>query len=244
MASLGNLVAGVAHEINNPIGAFNSAADTLKRCVERVKEIVNQSGSTEEIRENSQYQRAVQLLNDTTDNAVVAGGRVTRIVESLRNFAHLDEADFQQADLHESLDSLVTLKEHDLGERISVAKSYGVLPLVTCYASELNQVFMNIFSNAVESIEESGEITIRTERRNEEVAISIGDTGSGIPEQDKDRIFDPGFTTKGVGVGVGLGLSTAYRIVQKHGGRIDVESQEGKGSTFVVTVPIVARGSE
>ena len=184
MASLGNLVAGVAHEINNPMGAFNSAADTLKRCIERVTEIVDGSRSSDEIRKNRQYQRAVQLLIVITDNAVIAGGRVTRIVESLKKFAHLDEADYQQADLHESLDSIITLKEHELGDRISIRKSYGDIPLVACYASELNQVFMNVFNNAVESIEDRGEITISTVLGKGEVTLSMTDTGKGIPKDN------------------------------------------------------------
>lgn len=224
------------------MGAFNSAADTLKRCIERVTEIVDGSRSIDEIRKSRQYQRAVKLLYVITDNAVIAGGRVTRIVESLKKFAHLDEADYQQADLHESLDSIIMLKEHELGDRISIRKSYGDIPLVACYASELNQVFMNVFNNAVESIEDRGEITISTVLADDEVTLSMTDTGKGIPKDNLSRIFDPGFTTKGVGVGVGLGLSTAYRIVQKHGGRIDVNTTEGKGSTFALSIPIRAKG--
>ena len=214
----------------------------LKRCIERVTQIVVQSETGNEIQENVQYQRAVQLMNDTTDNAVVAGSRVTRIVESLKHFAHLDEADYQQTDLHAALDSAVTLREHNLGDRIAVVRPYGDLPLVTCYAAELNQVFMNLFSNAVDSIEREGEITIRTERDGEEVIVSVTDTGEGIPPENLDRIFDPGFTTRGVGVG--LGLSTVYRIVQKHGGRIDVKSRVNEGSTFTIQIPIVAQGAD
>ena len=242
MASLGNLVAGVAHEVNTPIGAFNSAADTLKRCIERISRAVNSATTAEDVRKDRQYQRAMKVLSETTDTAVVAGKRVTTIVDSLRHFAHLDEAEYQQVDLHASLDSIVTLKAHDLTDRISITKNYGDIPSVTCYASELNQVFMNIFTNAIEAIEGSGGIEIETGCTHDQVVVSFSDTGSGIKPGDLGHIFDPGFTTKGVGVGVGLGLATAYRIIQKHGGRINVASEEGKGSTFSVQIPLVVEG--
>jgi signal transduction histidine kinase/ligand-binding sensor domain-containing protein len=238
MASLGNLVAGVAHEVNNPMGAFGSAADTLRRCIDRVGSLIGRASTVDEIRENQQYQRAISLMSDTTDTAVAAGERVTTIVDSLRRFAHLDEAEYQQINLHESLDSIITLKAHDVENRVAINRNYGDIPPVTCYAGELNQALMNVFVNAIESLEgESGTITFTTSEDNGHVVISVADTGRGIAPEDKGRIFDPGFTTKGVGVGVGLGLSTAFRIIQKHDGRIDVESNAGQGSTFHIRIP-------
>jgi signal transduction histidine kinase len=168
---------------------------------------------------------------------LTAGERITRIVKTLRNFARLDESDVQEADLHEGLDSTLTLLQHELRDRISVIREYGEISLIRCYPNELNQVFMNLLVNAVQAIEGEGTIGIETFVDGEQVGVSISDTGAGIPEDDVDRIFDPGFTTKGVGVGTGLGLSISYNIVQKHKGEIQVKSEEGKGSTFTVRIP-------
>ncbi|MDA0745432.1 MAG: ATP-binding protein [bacterium] len=237
MASLGSLVAGVAHEINNPIGAVKSASDVSRRCIERIQSILSSDRPTQNIREDAQFLKALDLLQANNRITVTGSDRIATIVRSLRNFARLDEAQFQEANLHEGLDSTLTLIEHELKNRITVIRTYGDLPLVPCYPNELNQVFMNLLLNAAHAIESQGEIHIETSASLKTAILKISDTGKGIPPKNLSRIFDPGFTTKGVGVGTGLGLSISYNIVQKHRGELHVESQVGKGTTFTITLP-------
>jgi signal transduction histidine kinase len=240
MASLGNLVAGVAHEVNSPVGAVNSAADVSSRCISRMNSVLEESPLCEEVAENRPFQQAMTLLKENTRLIVTAGERIATIVKSLRNFARLDEAEFQSADLHEGLDSTLTLVHHELKNRAEVIRDYGEIPLVECFPNQLNQVFMNLLVNAAQAIEGKGTVTIRTSADAEKVYVEIADTGKGISSEHLGRIFDPGFTTKGVGVGVGLGLSISYNIVQKHHGEIDVESEPGKGTSFTLSLPILA----
>lgn len=239
MASLGNLVAGVAHEINNPVGAVSSAADTSGRSLEIVRRLLSEGKSVEDLRENKRFQTALDILQDNNAITVTASQRITEIVKSLKNFARLDESEFQEADLHEGLDSTLTLLHHEIKNRIEVVKDYGDdVPRVQCYPNQLNQVFMNLLSNSSQAIGESGVITVRTRRDGDNVTVDIIDTGRGIDEEHLPHIFDPGFTTKGVGVGTGLGLSISYNIVRKHNGSIEARSVRGKGTTMSIRLPI------
>jgi signal transduction histidine kinase len=156
----------------------------------------------------------------------------------LRNFARLDEAEVRQTNLHECLESTLTLVHHELKNRISVRKEFGDIPLVPCHASQISQVFMNLLVNASHAIQGSGEVTIRTCCDGPWVKIQVSDTGSGIAPENLPRIFDAGFTTKGAGVGTGLGLAICQKIIQDHNGSIAVESKVGKGTTFTVCLPI------
>jgi len=241
MASLGNLVAGVAHEINNPIGAVKSSADTAARSIELVCRTLQEGTNLDEIKGNKRFLTAIEILKSNNEITVTASERIAAIVRSLKNFARLDEAEFQEADLHEGLDSTLTLLHHVLKGKIAVVKRYSELPPVQCYPNQLNQVFMNVLSNAEQAIEGEGTITIATERRGDDVAVKISDDGAGIPDAELKHVFDPGFTTKGVGVGTGLGLSISYNIVQKHHGKIDAQSEPGKGTTITITIPITQR---
>ena len=144
----------------------------------------------------------------------------------------------KKVDIHEGLENTLTLVHHDIKNRITVARNFGDVPPIVCYPSRLNQVFLNLLVNASQAIKGEGEITVSTSVEDGEVRVAISDSGAGIPEQTLGKIFDPGFTTKGVGVGTGLGLSICYQIVQDHRGRIDVESREGEGTTFTVTLPM------
>lgn len=240
MASLGSLVAGVAHEVNNPIGAVASAADVTRRCIEIIKEALSRHQNLDDLRNDTQFQKALRLLDENNKVTNMASDRVSRIVRSLKNFARLDEAELQDADIHEGLDSTLTLIHHEIKNRIVVEKDYGDLPLVKCFPNQLNQVFMNILMNAAQAIEKDGTIWIRTDRENQSAVIEIRDSGKGIAPEKLDKVFDPGFTTKGVGVGTGLGLSISYNIIAKHGGHITVASQPGAGSTFRIMLPIKA----
>jgi signal transduction histidine kinase len=238
MASLGNLVAGVAHEINNPVGAVKSAADTTSRSIDILHRALEESPDLEHLKRNRQFHTAVEVLKNNNDVSVTASDRIAEIVRSLKNFARLDEAEFQSADVHVGLDSTLTLLHHRLRNRVEIQKRYGRLPKIQCYPNQLNQVFMNILSNAEQAIADSGTVTISTESAGDHVVVRFTDTGRGIPEHELDQIFDPGFTTKGVGVGTGLGMSISYNIVQKHGGEISVESRPGQGTTVTVTLPV------
>ena len=243
MASLGKLVAGVAHEINNPIGAVNSSVDNADRCIDKILDVLGKGETGEAVRGKGQLAQMVKVLKDNARNALTAGERIAQVVKSLKAFARLDEAEYQNVDLHEGLDSTLTLQQHELKDRIHIVRTYGEIPEIDCYAGELNQVFMNLLVNAIQAIEGEGTIRIETSADSEYVYVKISDTGKGILPENMDQIFDPGFTTRGSGVGTGLGLSTSYNIVQKHEGEIEVESEVGKGSAFTVRIPMVYRES-
>ncbi len=238
MAALGKLVAGVAHEMNTPIGTINSNADTLARSLTVVRGIVSDASCPEPIRENKRLQQVLGLLEDIARINKLACERIVSIVGSLRNFARLDEADLQIANLHLGLDSTLTLVHHEIKNRIEVIREYGDIPPMRCHPNQINQVFMNLLVNASQAIPDKGQIRIRTLRDGDKVKVRISDSGVGIPPEHLPKIFDPGFTTKGVGVGTGLGLSICFKIAQDHGGGIEVESEVGRGSTFTIWLPI------
>jgi two-component system NtrC family sensor kinase len=234
MASLGNLVAGVAHEINTPVGSINSNGDVMVRALTKIREILAAPSGTQD---NQQLEQTLDILEDIGKVNQTACERIVKIVRSLRSFARLDEAERKKVDLHEGLESTLTLVNHELKNRIDVVRDYGELPAIECYPNQLNQVFMNILVNASQAIKGNGTITIRTRAEGETVTLAFSDTGAGIGPEHLAKVFDPGFTTKGVGVGTGLGLAICYKIVKEHGGRIDVESERGRGTTFTVTLP-------
>ena len=236
MASLGLLVAGLAHEINTPLGAIHSNNDTITRSLDKIRQLLEGedflSGE-----HKKRVEQLVEILRDVCENTTLATERLISIVGSLKNFARIDEADFKKADIHEGIDSTLTIVQHQLKGRIQVEKQYGNLPPVECHPNRLNQVFMNLLINAAQAIPDSGTITIRTARKGDSVTIAISDTGTGIDPEDRPKIFDPGFTTKGVGVGTGLGLSICYKIIEEHNGKIGVES-DNQGTTFTITLPV------
>ncbi|MCG8608667.1 ATP-binding protein [bacterium] len=233
MASLGMLVAGVAHEINTPIGAINSNTDTIKSAVEKLREKFTSSQG-----DDKQLTKTLDMLQSVSRISKTACERMARIVRNLRNFARLDEEEHKSVDLHEGIDSTLSLIDHLRGKDIEIKKEYGELPKLRCYASQINQVFMNLLVNACQAIEGKGRITIRTYYTNGDIHIQFQDTGKGIPKHCLEKIFDPGFTTKGVGVGTGLGLSISYKIVEEHNGRIDVDSHVGTGTTVTLSLPV------
>ncbi len=238
MAALGRLVAGIAHEMNTPIGTINSNADTLARSLEIIRKIATDPETPQSVRENRRLKQVLGVLDDISAINKLACERIVGIVGSLRNFARLDQADLQIANLHDGLDSTLTLVHHELKNRVQVIKEYGDIPPVRCHPNQINQVFMNLLVNASQAISGPGEIRIATSQVDNMVHVQISDTGGGIPKENLDRIFDPGFTTKGVGVGTGLGLAITFKIVQDHKGSIDATSVVGEGSTFTVKLPI------
>jgi signal transduction histidine kinase len=238
MAALGQLVAGVAHEINTPLGALKSNNDLLIRALAKLKNVVEAPETPSEIREDPGLMKVMSSIEDLNSINKCAMERIVTIVRSLRKFARLDKAEEDQVDLHEGLESTLTLVHHELKNRIEVHKNFGDLPPVKCFPNQINQVFMNILVNASQAIAEKGDIYVDTYTRSGNAVVEIRDTGKGIPNDQLERIFDPGFTTKGVGVGTGLGLSIVHQIVADHNGSIEVSSEVGKGTTFRIILPI------
>jgi len=252
MASIGQLAAGVAHEINNPIGYVNSNLGTLRTYIEqllRVLDAFQQAGDVcdadarmrikalmEEVEMDYLKQDIIDLLRESGEGIQ----RVKQIVQDLKDFSHVDEAEWQLADLHQGLDSTLNVVHNEIKYKADVVKEYGELPRVECLPHQINQVFMNLLVNAAHAMEEGkrGLITVRSGVAGDGVWMEFADNGKGIPPENLTRIFDPFFTTKPVGKGTGLGLSLAYGIMEKHHGRIEVESEVGKGTTFRLYLPV------
>jgi len=237
MASLGMLVAGIAHEINTPLGSIGSMHNTLMRATDKLKDVLEAACSTESPH-HERMDKIIKIIDEA--NRVIQDGteRVTTIVRRLRSFARLDQAELDEAaDIHEGIEDTLTLIHHEIKHNITVHRRFGKIPLISCRLSQLNQVFVNILINAKQAIKDKGEITIETKADSKFIKIRISDNGIGIPKDKLEHIFDPGFTTKGVGVGTGLGLSIVYQIIHEHHGEISVKSKPGKGSTFTILLP-------
>ena len=232
MATLGSLLAGVAHEINTPVGSIHANADVMLRALERLR------NALEPIDAGSEIARLLDLLEGAARVNKTASERIVTMVRSLRNMTRLDDSERKEASLVEGLESTLTLIGHELENRIDVVRDYGDLPDVCCYASRLNQVFLNLFVNAAHAMEGRGTLTVRTWREGATVKVSISDTGHGIRPEHLARLFEPGFTTKARGVGTGLGLAISKQIASEHGGRIEVRSEVGRGTTFTITLPV------
>jgi signal transduction histidine kinase len=229
LAALGLLVAGIAHEINTPMGAIASTHDTIFRAIGKLDaEVASASPKAKQL---------LTMLGDTSRLLNDATGRVTSIVRRLKSFARLDEAELKEADINVGIEDTLALAAHEL-KGVRVVKDLKPLPSVTCFPGRLNQVFLNVLVNARQAVAPDGEIHVSSRREGETVHVAIADNGCGIAKADLARVFDPGFTTKGVGVGTGLGLSISFRIVQEHKGSIHAESELGKGSVFTLRLPV------
>ena len=219
MASLGQLVAGVAHEINTPVASIKSNNGIVAKLL----------GSIEDT-------DLKEMLTDINEIDKEAVNRISNIVTSLKKFVRLDEAELQEADINKELDLTLELIRHETKNRINVVKNYGKIPTIKCFPNMLNQVFTNILVNACQAIDGQGTITITTEYKKKKLVVKIKDTGKGIPQNQLSKIFSAGFTTKGIGVGTGLGLAICSKIIEKHKGEITVTSEVGKGSEFTITI--------
>ncbi|MBU0730954.1 MAG: response regulator [Proteobacteria bacterium] len=249
LASLGQLAAGVAHEINNPIGFVMSNLGTLGKYFHKITEfleaqsaIISDSPSAEEIKQLRKKLKLDFILKDIDDlvNESLEGtNRIKEIVQNLKNFSRVDEAETQKKDINECIENTLQVIWNELKYKTEVKKDFSELPQTICHPSQLNQVFMNILVNAAQAIEVKGEISIRTSHEDGWIKVVIADNGSGIPEEKLDRIFDPFFTTKKVGEGTGLGLSISHDIIQKHHGEISVTSNVGEGTAFTIKIPVV-----
>jgi signal transduction histidine kinase len=238
MAALGNLVAGITHEINTPIGTINSATDIFNRGITKIIRILESDDGAENINNNKILKETIHILQQNIQNNVAATDRIVRVLESVKNFTRLDEAKLQKADIHKGIDSTLILIEHELKDRIKLIKDYGSIPEVLCYPGELNQMFMNLLVNAVQAIKAEGTITINTSLEDRHIKIRISDTGVGIAPEKLNHLFEPGFTSKQSRIQMRTGLYTSYNIVHKHQGEIHVYSEVGKGTTFTIVLPV------
>ncbi len=281
MASIGQLAAGVAHEINNPMGFIYSNLGMLRKYLNKLTEFITaqseafeaitkesannvssdvipacresflnkdtgQAGMTEKdaidkvknLRKKLKLDYVLEDLEQLIGESLDGADRVKKIVQNLKSFSRVDEAECKLTDINECLESTLNIVWNELKYKATVVKEYGELPQAKCFPQQLNQVFMNLLINAVHAIEKQGEIKMKTWNGDGSVNISISDTGCGIPEAEISRIFEPFFTTKPVGLGTGLGLSITYDIVKKHNGEITVDSEVGKGTTFTIKIPV------
>jgi signal transduction histidine kinase len=266
MSSLGQMVAGIAHEINNPVNFIYANIEHASNYIESIINLLNiyqqeypcPSATIEKYKQDNDFDFVIQDLPRILDSMMVGSERIRKIILSLRNFSRLDESAIKSVDIHEGIDSTLMILETRFQEKLGyssnvIIKKYGDIPLVQCYASQMNQVFMNIISNAIDVLKQRQENLSTTELKNNPsqiiirtkiinnnwVQVSIKDNGMGINPEIKQRIFDPFFTTKPVGEGTGLGLSISYQIVvEKHGGVLDCISAPGKGTEFIIEIPI------
>jgi two-component system NtrC family sensor kinase len=252
MASIGQLAAGVAHEINNPMGFISSNLNTLGKYVDRLKEFIAVQSELIEATANSEAVEALRskrkalkldyILEDGSElirESLEGAERVRTIVQNLKSFSRVDQAEFKHADINECITSTINIVWNELKYKAKLTRELGELPLTKCYPQQLNQVIMNLLVNASQAIEEQGDITVRTWHEDGSIFASVTDSGCGMAPDVVKRIFEPFFTTKEVGKGTGLGLSITYDIVKNHNGDIAVESEPGKGTTFTVRIPIV-----
>ena len=263
MASIGQLAAGVAHEINNPVGFVMSNLNSLRKYTEKLLAFIRSQGEAltaitglslerqQALREELAAGRkslkidyiaddALNLIDESLDGA----NRVKNIVQNLKNFSRVDESGNKATYLNKAIESTLQIVWNELKYKATVTRDYGEIPLTVCNAGELNQVFTNLLINAGQAIREKGEITIRTWAEGESICLAFADTGCGMPPEISQRIFEPFFTTKEVGKGTGLGLSITYDIIKKHQGEIEVTSEVGKGTTFTVRIPVKSEPDE
>jgi len=257
MASIGQLAAGVAHEINNPVGFVMSNLRTLTEYVNVIKQVFDEydhlgaaarRGDTtamadilervDGIRKEEDLINILEDVDPLLSESIAGTDRVKEIVQSLKSFARLDEGRIKEVNINECIDTTLKVIWNELKYKCQVHKKYGDIPSIQCYPGQINQVFMNLVHNAVQAIPERGDITIETSTVASYLVIRISDTGMGILPENLPKLFDPFFTTKEVGKGTGLGLSISHGIIEKHNGTIEMESEIGKGTTFIIQLPL------
>ena len=255
MSSLGQMVAGVAHEINNPVSFIHGNLVHIDRYVKDLLELLAlyQKQSPQNTPEIEEFIEEIDLefvrsdLPDILKSMWIGSDRIKEIVLSLRNFSRLDEAEMKDANLHAGIDNTLIILGTRLKQGVETIKNYGDLPQIFCYPAQLNQVFMNLIANALDAMfeakTENKQLTITTEKiPGDRICVKIRDNGPGIPDNLKEKLFDPFFTTKPIGKGTGLGLTICYQIIEKHKGTIEVKSQPGEGTEFAIALPIHSMG--
>ena len=253
MASLGVLSAGIAHEINNPINFVYAGINSLLRDFQDIEPIINEVSKInpdtpdlkeklnriQKLKEDNYFEEAITAMPNIINDIKIGADRTAEIVQGLKSFSRTDKAELQIFNIHEGIDTSLLLLKNKYKNHIEIIKDYDDdVPLIKCYPGKLNQAFLNIISNAIDSIGNSGKIEINTKKKGNEIQISIKDDGSGMSKEISDKIFDPFYTTKDVGKGTGLGLSITYGIISEHDGKIIVTSEPGKGSEFLIKLPL------
>ncbi len=256
MASIGQLAAGVAHEINNPMGFIGSNLRSLGKYVGKLsayigtlEELIKKDApqlwqQLEPVRKKAKIDYLVEDSEDLIEESLDGAERVRKIVLNLKSFSHVDAAEEQLADINKCLEDTINIAWNEIKYKATLERRFGEVPKILCNPQELNQVFMNILVNAAQAIEKEGQIIVTTGVEREMLKIEISDNGSGIPAEIRDQIFEPFFTTKEVGKGTGLGMSISYEIIQKHGGEIQLESEVGRGTRFTIKLPLELSAAE
>ena len=252
MASIGQLAAGVAHELNNPMSFISSNLGTLNKYANRLidfigvqSEEIKSLKNAASVRKVNKKRKELKLdeiigdINVMIKESLDGAERVRNIVYELNCFSRMDEEEYKNADINECIESAITIVWNELKYRSTLEKDYGKLPRIKCYPRQINQIFVNLLINAVQSIAKQGTIRIKTWHEDGSVWMEVSDTGRGMPRENLVKIFEPFFTTKDAGKGTGLGLSITYEIVQRHKGEITVKSKLGKGTTFTIRIPVV-----
>ena len=255
MASIGQLAAGVAHEINNPIGFITSNLNSLGKYLSRMSDFIHlqrralaspgDASLREEVRQKEKSLKMSFILDDSMkiiEESLDGSERVQKIVQSLKSFSRSDDGKRAPADINECFESAVNIVWNEIKYKAALKRELGLLPQTLCYPNQLNQVFMNFLINAVQAIENQGTISVRTWHEDGSIWVSVSDTGCGIPPEVVSRVFEPFFTTKEVGKGTGLGLSISYDVIKRHDGDIWVESTPGHGTTFTIRIPVIEAG--
>ncbi len=250
MASIGQLAAGVAHEINNPMGFITSNLQTLGKYIDRLnlfideqKLVLNENVAADELQRLQKHQKRLKvdyILSDgreLIEESLDGAERVKKIVQNLKSFSRVDQAEMAEVSLNDCLESTINIAWNELKYKSEIEKDFGELAPILCHPQQLNQVFLNILVNAAQAIENQGLVSISTRQDEKNQYVSIRDDGSGIPAEIQKKIFEPFFTTKDVGEGTGLGMSISYDIIRSHGGRIDLKSEIGVGTIFTIVLP-------
>ncbi|TBW49231.1 hypothetical protein EZI54_20000 [Marinobacter halodurans] len=243
LAAIGQLAAGVAHEINNPVGYVQSNIQTLGKYLNdllKVTDAVGTEASVDKlrrIRDSVDYDFLRSDLEDLLQESMEGLDRIRKIIASLKDFSHTEEEAFRPADLQHGIETTLNVVNNELKYKADVVREFTEVPPVECIISQINQVVMNLLVNAAHAIDSFGRIVIRTGHADGEVWFEVEDNGSGIPPENLDKLFEPFYTTKPVGKGTGLGLALSRSIVEKHSGRIEVDSEPGKGTRFRVWLP-------
>ena len=238
LAAIGRLAAGIAHEINSPLGVITSNSDTLYRTVRRLEERLRTLPGGEKVGELLGMQQWSEAVQEVDQASQAASARMKSIVNALKNFVALDQAERKAIDVNEALEATLTLLQHQMGNRIRVVKQYGSVPPLTCSPGRMHQVFMNILSNALQAIEGEGEVRVRTEQQAGQLIVTIEDSGRGMAPDQFAQVFEPGFSRKEGRVGAGLGLAITRQIVQEHQGEIRIESEVGTGTRVILSLPV------
>lgn len=253
MASLGVLMAGIAHEINNPVNFVYAGVNSIMKDFDDIKAVVEKIATLEiqhpnnnvieeisNLKKEHEFELAYKGISETLSDIKMGATRISEIIAGLNRFSRLETENWKKSNLHEEIDSVLILLKNKYKHHINIKKKYSEnLPYVDCYSGKINQVFMNVINNAIDAIEdEKGEIIIETHSEGNFVIITVKDSGKGISEDNKLKIFDPFFTTKEIGLGMGLGLAISYSIIQEHNGQIIVNSPAGKGAEFIIKIPV------